>query len=239
MICSESRERSIKYKKLTDSIIMTRRLRLMSLHTSSPSSASELEKLIKPDKGYLVIVDTEYCADWEKTVLRISSECRRIKFCLLSASPDKAAEAINISSDICGYVNTSSGGFDARFETVLVNIYSRMVTACGGIMTFDSDGALKIISFSDIYYIETIKQQHRCTIYHKNGSDIVRADISKLIGKLDGRFEITRSSTIANLSTVRKFRDGLLYFDNDLCCTVTAKKQSEIKKIMRENFILG
>ncbi len=66
----------------------------------------------------------------------------------------------------------------------------------------------------------------------------MRADISKLITHLDERFQITRASTIANLSAAKKISNGLIYFDDDVCCSVTAKRQGEIKKIMREMEIL-
>lgn len=105
-------------------------------------------------------------------------------------------------------------------------------------MTFGKDGALKIIHYSDIYYIETIKQTHLCTIYHKNGTDIIRADISKLINELDERFAVTRSSTIANLSAAERVCNSMIYFSDEIFCSVTPKKLSKIKKIMRENFII-
>lgn len=225
-------EREAYFKRITDDIIMCRRLRLMSLHTSSPRSAEELKALIRPDKGYLVIADIDNCPDRERLIAEISEEYRLVKFCLVSESAEYAAESVNTGTSVCGYVNASGGGFKERFESVLMKIYDRISTVCGGIMTFGGDGSLKIISFSDIYYIETIKQQHRCTIYHKNGTDVMRADISKLINRLDGRFEITRSSTIANLSAARKIDDGLIFFGDGIFCSVTANRVGEIRKIM-------
>lgn len=225
-------EMEVYFKRITDDIIMRRRLRLMSLHTSSPRSAEELKGLIRPDKGYLIIIDIDNCPDRERIISEISGEYRRVKFCIVSGSAEYAAESVNAGTSVCGYVNTSGDSFEERFESVLMKIYDRISTVCGGIMTFGGDGSLKIISFSDIYYIETIKQQHRCTIYHKNGTDTVRADISKLINRLDGRFEITRSSTIANLSAVRKIDDGLMFFDDNIFCSVTSNRIGEIRKIM-------
>ncbi|MDE6763539.1 MAG: LytTR family transcriptional regulator DNA-binding domain-containing protein [Oscillospiraceae bacterium] len=225
-------EREVFFKRITDDIIMRRRLRLMSLHTSSPRSAEELKGLIKPDKGYLVIMDIDNCPEREKVIAEIFESYRRVKFCLVSESAEYAAESVNAGTGVCGYINALGEGLEKRFESVLMKIYDRVTTVCGGIMTFGGDGSLKIISFSDIYYIETIKQQHRCTIYHKNGTDTMRADISKLINRLDGRFEITRSSTIANLSAVRRIDDGLIFFDDDIFCSVTSKRVGEIRKIM-------
>ncbi len=221
-------------KSLADRIIADKRLRLMSLHTSSPRSSEELEEVLKYGKGYLVIMDITGCDFWEKLITEISLKFKTVKFCLVSDSGKAAAAAVNLMLNICGYINTSTEDYEQSFENILVKIYSRISTACGGIMTFGSSGELKVIKYSDIYYIETIKQQHRCTVYHKNGSDIIRADISKLVKLLDVRFEITRSSTIANLAAVRKISDRMMYFEDGSCCNITEKKLSEIKKNMLE-----
>ncbi|MCM1023511.1 MAG: LytTR family transcriptional regulator DNA-binding domain-containing protein [Prevotella sp.] len=238
IIYSGSAERGILFGRIIDGIIMRRRLRLMSLHTVFPRNAEELKSLIRPDRGYLVIADADGFPDWKKTAAEISSECRRVSFCIVSESAENAAEAINTEANVCGYIKIAGNRLEESFEKVLENIYGRITTVCGGIMTFGEDGSLKIISFSDIYYIETIKQQHRCTIYHKNGTDTMRADISRLIEQLDGRFEITRSSTIANLSAVCRIEDGLIFFGDGIFCSAAAKRLGEIKKIMRTQTVV-
>lgn len=239
IIFSKSSERRADIKKTADRIIMDKRLRLMSLHTSAPDSSSVLEKQLLPDKGYLVIFDISGFPDWKKIIARITEKCRRVRFCLISGSDAAATEAINLMLDICGYINTSVSDFIGCFETILVRIYGRITAVCGGIMTYDQNGSLKIIEFSDIYFIETIKQQHRCTVYHKNGTDTLRADISKLICLLDGRFEIVRSSTIANLSAAKEISDSAVYFENGSSCLVSVKKLGHIKRIMTEQAVLN
>lgn len=239
IIFSKSSERRAKIKKTADRIIMDKRLRLMSLHTSAPDSAAGLERQILPEKGYLVIFDISDFPDWKKTIIRITAKCRRVRLCLVSRSDKDAAEAINLMLDICGYINTSESDFTDCFEMILVRIYGRITTVCGGIMVFGENGALKIIEFADIYFIETIKQQHRCTVYHKNGTDTLRADISKLIFLLDGRFEIVRSSTIANLSAAKEISEGAVYFEDGSSCLVSVKKLGHIKKIMTEQAVLN
>ena len=238
IIYSGTGEREVLLQQITDGIIMRRRMRLMSLHPAVPRSAEELKKLIKPDRGYLVIADAVSCSDWKSVIEEISALYRRVSFCIVSDSAENAVYAVNSLRGVCGYIDSSADGFEPRFESVLTGIYRRVITVCGGIMAFDGDGFLKIISYSDIYYIETIKQQHRCTIYHKNGTDTMRADISKLITELDERFEITRSSTIANLSEVKRIDDGLMFFEDDIFCSVTPSRLGGIRRIMRSQTCL-
>lgn len=237
IIFSQNSKRGSALMRETDNIISEKRMRLMSVHPVMPKSAGELIKIIKPNKGYLVIADIIKVSQWEEIIKNIADRSHRISFCLISDSDTAAAEAVNSEQNICGYVNITKG-LNEELKESLMNIYKRIITVCGGIMTSDNDGALKVISFNDIYYIETIKQKHLCTVYHKNGSDIIRADISKLIKNLDGRFEITRASTIANLSLAENISDGMICFDNGDCCSVAAQKIGKIKKIMLEKTIL-
>lgn len=238
MIFSQSIERRNKITHMADNVIAQKRLRLMSINTAEPKNADELIKNIKPNKGYLVIMDIICFPDWKKIIGKISEKFHYISFCLISNDNIAAAEAINSSFSICGYINTKNTELADELEKVLTQIYARVSTVCRGIMTSDENGALKIIDFNDIYYIETIKQQHRCTVYHKNGSDVIRADISKLIKNLDGRFEITRSSTIANLSMAKSISDGMICFENGDCCSIAAKRVGEIKKTMLKNVVI-
>lgn len=237
IIFSQNNDRRTALIQAADNIIADKRLRLMSVHPVLPKSAGELMKILKPNKGYLVIADIIGCPQWKEIIGRIADRSRRVSFCLISDNGAAAAEAVNSPINICGYVSANEGLYEG-LESALAQIYTRIVTVCGGILTTDESGALKVIDFSEIYYIETIKQKHLCTVYRKNGSDVIRADISKLIKKLDGRFEITRSSTIANLSLAEKISDGMIYFDNGDCCSIASKKVGEIKKIMLENTLL-
>lgn len=232
IIFSVDCERRNRIKALTDRIIADKRLRMMSLHTSSPRNTDELETVLRQGRGYLVVIEITGCGFWEEMLMKISEKFKSVKFCIISDSGDAAADAVNLMLDICGYINSSLENCAQLFENVLVRIYDKITAICGGIMTFAGSGELKVIKYSDIYYIETIKQQHLCTVYHKNGRDIIRADISKLIKLLDGRFEITRSSTIANLAQVIKISDRLLYFEDGSCCSVTEKRLGEVKKAM-------
>ena len=237
IIFSQDSERRSAAIRAADNIIADKRLRLMSLYPTMPQAVDELAKSIKPNKGYLIIMDIIGCSRRKEIIEQLTEKSRRVSFCLISDSDRIAAEAVNSGQNICGYININAG-INEGLENALMQIYKRIITVCGGIMTSDENGALKVISFNDIYYIETIKQKHLCTVYHKNGSDIIRADISKLIKNLDGRFEITRSSTIANLSLAEKIADGMIYFVNGGCCSIAAKKVGDIKKAMLKTTML-
>lgn len=238
IIFSNNSEKSKSIQKIADNIIMDKRLRLMSLHTSAPSDLTELIGCFKREKGYLVIMDITGYPNWKELISKISEINRRTSFCVISENNDAAADLINMMINVCGYINSALGKTRTLFEELLVRLYGRIATICGGIMTYGGTGELKVIKFEDIYYIETLKQQHRCTINHKQGTDVFRADISKLIKHLDGRFEITRSSTVANLSNAVGIKNGALIFCDGAFCSITSSRLGSIKKIMAETAVI-
>ena len=238
IICSNDKKRLGIIREIADNVIADKRLRLMSLHTSAPSSTSELLKCFKNERGYLVIIDTVGYSGWKELMTEISKINRRAAFCVIAENNDAAADIINMMLNVCGYINSTLVKAKPLFEELFVRIYGRIVTLCGGIMTCGRTDELKVIKFEDIYYIETLKQQHRCTIFHKNGSDEFRADISKLIKSLDGRFEITRSSTVANLANASGIINGMLIFYNGSLCSITKSRHGFIKKIMAETAVI-
>ena len=73
---------------------------------------------------------------------------------------------------------------------------------------------------------------------HKNGIDCVRTDISKLIKELSNEFEVVRSSTIANLSAVRSFQDGELFFEDGSSCLCGKKYISQIMKLVNKRVFI-
>ena len=95
----------------------------------------------------------------------------------------------------------------------------------------------KVIPFEDIFFIETVKQTHMCKVVHKNGTDEIRCDISKLINELPDTFRIVRSSAIANISEVKMFSDSELFFGNDVSCQCGRKYTSKIIPFMQQTAI--
>lgn len=238
IVFSSNINKSRKIQSATDKIIMNKRLRLMSIHTVLPRNQKELCGCFKKDKAYLVIIDISETPNWEKIITSISSNYHHVKFCVISDSNDAAPKLINMMVNICGYINVLNDDILAYVTELFVCLYSKVKTLAGGVLVTANTGELKVIDYNSIFYIETIKQQHKCCIVHQYGVDTIRADISKLINNLDSRFEITRSSTIANLSNVISISNGMVIFNDDTSCLITPQKLPTIKRLMKETAII-
>jgi len=239
IILSKNKNLRTELNSLTDKFLCKRRIRSMSLSSDSPQALETLNSLLKNGKGYLIVLDIQSYPNWIEIILEVMRYNKAAKFFVLSNSDDAAVEIINQVLNVCGYINRTMNKLKDAYERLLLSLYGKIKTVCGGIMVNTSDGGIKIVPFESIYYIETIKQTHLCNIIHKNGSDYIRADISKLIENLDCRFAITRSSTIANLAAVTFVNSCGLYFTDSIFCSVSAQKNSYLKKQMQCQAIIN
>ena len=124
------------------------------------------------------------------------------------------------------------------FKEVFSKLYGKVRTICGGIMVTHYSSVDKVIPFEDIFFIETIKQTHMCTVVHKNGTDEIRADISKLINELPEMFQVVRSSAIANISEVRSYSDCEVFFSDGKSCFCSKKYASKLIPLMKQLLLI-
>lgn len=213
LICSARRPLWKRLFALTDKLLCRKKNRYMSVNTNLFSNRPALLKAVRKygtAGSVIVIIDVRSFVDWRSIAAELENEVRGIKICLVSEGDGEAAEAINSLSSLCGYVR--EGQLPEMYAVVIDRLCSRLRTLCGGIAVTRYSSVEKIIPYCDIYYIETVKQTHMCSIVHKNGRDEIRAEISRLIGELDVRFRLARTSTIVNLSAVKAVKNSEIFF---------------------------
>lgn len=102
------------------------------------------------------------------------------------------------------------------------------------LFVYDEDDFLEKVLTEDIYYIETIKSTHYCSVYHKNGRGRIRADIIRLQAILGDAFLKVRASTLINLKYVSKLdkKNRIIYLagSNQIWCTYAAQSYKELKQ---------
>lgn len=210
-----------RLSSLTDKLFRGRNARYMSVNSevfSSRDSVAAAGKYVSA----LIIFDVDSFDDWESIVTELEKLGKGIKICLISRAAKGAVRAINsFSSFVCGYVLEEC--LNEMYEKFINSLFGRIRTVCGGIAVTHYSSVDKVIPFGEIYYIETVKRTHMCRVVHSRGSDEIRADISKLIGELDQRFLIARSSTIINLSAVVGTDGTRVLFPDGKSCICTEK----------------
>lgn len=100
------------------------------------------------------------------------------------------------------------------------------------LFAYDEDKFIVKIPLEEIYFIETIKSSHYCTIVYREGEAKMRADIIHLEKKLDDRFLKVRSSTLVNIGYIEKIdrKNRIIYFPKGQYCTYSSKNYSLIKE---------
>lgn len=229
LICSARKPLWKRLFALTDKLLCKKKNRYMSVNTNLFANRSILLKTVKKygaSGSVIVIIDVGSFEDWQSIAEELEKAVKGIKICLVSESDGEAVEAINSLSSLCGYVREKQ--LSEMYADVIDRLCSKLRTICGGIAVTRYSSIEKIIPYCDIYYIETIKQTHMCSIVHKNGRDEIRAEISKLIGELDARFRLARASTIVNLSAVKAVKNSEIFFPDGSSRFCTEKYSSEI-----------
>ncbi|MDE6763893.1 MAG: LytTR family transcriptional regulator DNA-binding domain-containing protein [Oscillospiraceae bacterium] len=234
LICSARKPIWKRLFALTDKLLCRKKNRYMSVNTNLFTSRCAILAAVKKygtSGSAIVIIDVGSFEDWKSIAEELERTSRGMKICLVSESDREAAEAINRLSSLCGYVR--EGQLPEMYAEVIDRLCRRLRTICGGIAVTRYSNLEKIIPYCDIYYIETVKQTHMCSIVHKNGRDEIRAEISKLIGDLDSRFRLARSSTIVNLSAVKSVKNSEIFFPDGSSCFCTDKYSAEILPVIR------
>lgn len=235
LICTGSKNLWKKLSSLADRFLCSRKSRYMSVSFNLFVTEKAIAAAVEKHKAAIVIIDVQSFDNWQEIVQRIEGLSRAARICLVSGSPDEAVNAVNGMKSVCGYILGSR--LESMFAEVFSGIYGRLRTVCGGIAVTHYSSVEKIIPFDEVFFIETVKQTHMCRILHKNGTDEIRADISKLIGELPEIFQIVRSSAIANLSNAKAFSDGDLIFADGSVCQCVKKYSSEISGILKQTVL--
>ncbi|MCM1024043.1 MAG: LytTR family transcriptional regulator DNA-binding domain-containing protein [Prevotella sp.] len=224
LICSARKPLWKRLFALTDKFLCKKKNRYMSVNTNLFANRRMILAAVKKygtSGSAIVIIDICSFDDWQDIAGEIEKSAGGMKICLVSESDSEAVEAINSLSSLCGYVR--EGQLSEMYGEVIDRLCGRLRTVFGGIAVTRYGSVEKIIPYSEIYYIETVKQTHMCSIVHQNGRDEIRADISKLILGLDARFRRARSSTIINLAAVSAVKKSEIFFPDGNSCFCTEK----------------
>lgn len=232
LICTNSKPLWKKLFALTDKFLCGKKSRYMSVSSNLFMTGKAIAAAVKNHQSAIVILDVQSFDNWQEIAEKIEILSRTVRICLISGTTEPAIEAINSLKTVCGYI--CKGEIVKMFEEVFTKLYGKLRTVCGGIAVTHYSSVDKVIPFENIFFIETLKQTHMCTIVHKNGTDEIRADISKLINELPDVFQIVRSSAIANISQARSFADCELFFADGSSCLCSRKFSSAIIPFMKQ-----
>lgn len=232
LICTNSKLLWDQLFSLANKFLCNRKSRYMSVSSNMYATEIEIAAAVKNQQSAIVILDVQSFDNWLGLAKVIESLNKTVRICLISDTVEPAIEAINNLKKVCGYIYKDE--LANMFESVFTRIYGNLKIVCGGISVTHCNIMNKIIPFEDIFFIERSDQTHLCTVVHKNGTNEIRANISKLINELPDVFKIVRPSTIANISQIISVSDCELFFTNGSSCLCSKKHLSEIIDFMKQ-----
>lgn len=234
VVVSKTAELNKEFLPAIDQILYREKIKCLSLY-GQVMKCDEI-RMLPQDNVYLFFVDIQResfleAGIWLETIMNTFPACNLV---LLTDNGVSLHNLVNRIGMINGIINFQ-GAWREQLADILKTIAAKMRTLCKGILIlhYNMD---RMIVYEDIYYIETIKATHCCTVRHKKGTERLRANIKDLIGQLDSRFEIVHASTIANLSLIRKIdrESRCLYFNDEISCSYSNACAKRIRHRIQE-----
>lgn len=234
VVVSKTAELNKEFIPAIDQILYREKIKCLSLY--GQVMKYEQINLLPQHNGYLFFVDVQKESFSTASILleTIMNSFPACNLVLLTDNGIRIHNLVNSIGMLNGIINFQ-WAWKEQLKDILKTIAAKMRTLCKGVLIlhYNMD---RMIVYEDIYYIETIKATHCCTVHHKKGTERLRANIKDLIGQLDSRFEIVHASTIANLSLIKRIdrESRCLYFNDEISCNYSNACAKRIRNRMRE-----
>lgn len=143
--------------------------------------------------------------------------------------------ALQMSFGVCNYLLKDDANWQTQLQQTLKNIeyfHSAWSSASGPTITLHQGGFYEIIRKEDIYYIRSVKNQHRIKLSLKNGERTLPESLSRFAGQLGNSFAFCRRDCLVNLAHVRNLdaRKRLIELDNGESLSCSARMINDIRK---------
>lgn len=234
-VLSEQKDTFNEFILDIDSLLVKKHYNNLTLYSFHALSLTYATTQLSTPGDYYVLIDTLSYPDIQTTLTDLQIHIKSLIAGVLAVTDQYASALLNVTSPVYGYINFLKNNYQHELDTVLYCLNERCQSMRSKLYV-NYNGYTHFIDYMDIYFIETDKGTHNCTIYHACGTFPVRATIKSLITKLDHRFLIVRSSTIANLAAVRRidYTNRVMYFTDQLTCTYAQNFYQHIRKRMSE-----
>ena len=205
----------------------------LSMYSMHPLTLADVRSHPFPAGHYYIIIDTRSYPDILKTIAVLQHYVPSFITGVIAFSDEYAAVLLNEdhACPILGYINLSCADPSPQLNSIFSLLSSHCLNASRK-LCIRYAGITQLIDFSDICFIVTNKGSHNCTISCTCDDFSIRSTIKELIQKLDSRFLLVRSSTIANLTAIDYIDAGnrILHFGNQRCCTYAQTSYASIRR---------
>lgn len=212
-----------------DKVIEEQRLKNLSLVLKHPNTIEAALQSRQKGKIYLLMIDIRDGV--AQQVLNYDFEN-----CFLIIMDDMYENMIRLVNSglwVTGCLLCKNVIDMGKLADYLQEFHSRFPVSMNGILIYCEDEDLHVlVQMNDIFYIETIKGTHYGLVVCRDGSWKIRINLGQIMKYLPEYFVRIRSSTIVNMSEVKKidFETCALVLSNGDICSFTAKNKAELKR---------
>lgn len=212
---------------------------LLDFSINMPESITEFIDICIKGLKTIVIVDISLGKilgyDWDEIISLFSAKYKNVFFTVISNNDEDARIILKKCTSVIYFINISKESLEDEILKMIDIIIDTDKEVIRYLFIENNNGFYEKIILKDIFFIETIKGTHKCNVTHKNGEGVIRGSISKISARLDEKFILCRSSTIANFDNVIKvdFKNNLLYFNQGCSCSFSRSNKKRIKEIIK------
>lgn len=228
IVTKDSELRNCLLKNL-DKVIEGQRLKNLSIVLNHPQTLTEASQSRQKGKIYLMMIDIRNGADKEI----IKQEFENCFLIIMDDSYEKMIGLVNSGLCVTGCLLCNNVLNMEKLADYLQLFRNRFPISMNGILIYcEEEGLHLLIRLKDILYIDTIKGTHYGLVVCRNGSWKIRVNLRQVMKYLPGNFLRVRSSTIVNMSEVKKidFDACILFLSNGDTCSFTIKNKANLKK---------
>lgn len=246
LLRSELRER---VQRAVERTLCYKLANLLSLYPASFETRPQMLEIIRPEGDYIVVSELWGEAPPWEDYHAIQRRGRRVRFLFIGDRMEHCIQAVREQMELLDYillseiavgVQRADDALEARLKGALFRAAQSIHTLFDGIFVMEYGGTeYRFLPFDVIYYIETIKNKHYCTVVYEGGSATVRESIKDLSRRVDDRFYVCRSSTIANLARVERIdlERRCLIFRGDLACGFSESRKEILRQAVKNRFL--
>lgn len=237
ILFSENRGFSVPFLSYVDKLITKNKYYNLNIYSFSPFSAHALSLKPEPDSFFYILIDHGSYSDIFSVLHKLNALFPHYCAGILTTQNTLAVKLLNTAYPLFGFLNISKPCYLNHLPPLL-SCLNQMYPVFSKGLCIKTTEKISVLSYPDIFYIETEKGTHRCAVYHSEGTHFLRGNIKDLISFLDDRFLVVRSSTIANISAVREIdiKNRLLLFQNGLACSYTQAFFPKIKSKLESKY---
>ena len=237
ILCMAHIELEEKIRRVLSQELIYKAGKLIDLHPDSINKVMDIQKFLKLDVAYLIIVEVDENSSIWKECRKLQEQFHNIRFILVGSEAKKCVEAVKTHIHLIDYFDINEEKIAESIVQTIITLAKKNECILGGIF-LKKDDEYRLVPLSEIKYIETIKRAHKSIVRCRNNNYYyTRKTIRDLERCLGIEFMQCRANVIINVSYIKEIniKEKTITLDNGYVCFYSKNKVNRIKALVQKN----